>query len=199
VGGPKDVTVYLLDRMLAPHGLQRNDYDMVFAGGTPDRLRALQSGAVQAAILTQPFEYLARREGYPMLIDSPDYVPSLPFSSFAAMRGWLANEGNRQRVTRFLAATLRGAREMCDPAQKDAMIRILAERTQLSEEDARQTYDLLIEQRHSLKCDLGLTPEEVQKVIDYIVEMGDLPAPGPDPRRFVDTSYLEQAAARLRQ
>src|SRR5437773_994614 len=91
VGGPKDVTVYLLDRMFAPNGLHRGDYDMVYAGGTPERLRALESGAVQAAILIQPFEFAARREGFPLLIDTFDYVKNLPFSSFAVSRGWLAN------------------------------------------------------------------------------------------------------------
>jgi NitT/TauT family transport system substrate-binding protein len=197
VGGPKDVTVYLLDRMLAPHGLQRGDYDMVYAGGTPERLRALESGAVQAAILTQPFEFAARREGFPFLIDTYDYVKNLPFSSFAVARGWLETAANRERAVRFLAAVYRGSQDVCDPARKEAMIRVLADKTRLSEEDARQTYDLLIERAHAIKCDLSLTPDELQKVIDYIVEMGDLPAPGPDPRRVIDGSPREEGIARL--
>ncbi|HEY7064219.1 MAG TPA: ABC transporter substrate-binding protein [Chloroflexota bacterium] len=197
VGGPKDVTVYLLDRMFLPHGLQRGDYDMVYAGGTPERLRALESGAVQAAILIQPFEFAARREGYPLLIDTFDYVKNLPFSSFAVSRAWLANDANRQRTVRFLAAVYRGSQDACDPAQKEAMIQVLADKTQLSADDARQTYDLLVDRTHSLKCDLSLTADELQKVIDYIVEMGDLPAPGPDPTRMVDGTYRDQAIARL--
>jgi ABC-type nitrate/sulfonate/bicarbonate transport system substrate-binding protein len=199
VGGPKDVTVYLLDRMLEPHGLRRGDYDLVYAGGTPERLRALESGAVQAAILIQPAEFAARRQGFPLLIDTYDYVKNLPFSSYAVSRGWLANAANRERAIRFLAAVYRGSQDVCDPAQKEAMIRILADKTQLSEDDARQTYALLLERTRSIKCDLSMTPDELQKVIDYIVEMGDLPAPGPDPARVVDGGPREEGIARLRR
>jgi hypothetical protein len=199
VGGPKDVTVYLMDRMMAPFGIQKTDYDMVYAGGTPDRLRALQSGAVQAAILLQPFEFVARREGYTYLADTYDTVRNLPFSSFAVVRSWLGNEGNRERTIRFLVALYRGGQEVCDPSQKEAMIRILADKTGLSDEDARDTYALLVEEKRSVKCDLSLSADELQQVINYIVEMGDLPAPGPDPRRIVDPTYLEQAVARLRR
>ena len=79
------------------------------------------------------------------------------------------------------------------------MIRVLADKTQLSEDDARQSYDLLIERTHSIKCDLTMTPDELQKVVDYIVEMGDLAAPGPDPRRVIDPTPREEGLARLRR
>jgi ABC-type nitrate/sulfonate/bicarbonate transport system substrate-binding protein len=199
VGGPKDVTVYLLNRMVGPHGMSATDFDLVYAGGTPDRLRALQSGAVQAAILLQPFEFAARREGYTYIVDTYDTVRNLPFSSFAVARSWLNDQGNRERMIRLLAAIYRGGQELCDPTQKEAMIRILAEKTGLSDEDARDTYALLLEEKRSMKCDSSLTAEELQQVINYIVEMGDLPAPGPDPRRIVDGSLLEQAVARTRR
>lgn len=82
-------------------------------------------------------------------------------------------------------------------APAPAMIRVLADKTQLSDEDSRQTYALLVERTRSIKCDLSLTPDELQKVVDYIVEMGDLPAPGPDPRRIIDATLREQGVARL--
>jgi NitT/TauT family transport system substrate-binding protein len=199
VGGPKDVTVYLLERMLVPNGLQRTDYEMVYAGGTPDRLRALQSGGVDAAILYQPFEFVARDQGYPLILDTAEYVKNLPFSTFTVTRAWLGDQNRRERAIRFLMAVYRGAQEMCDPSQKEAIIRILTDKTGLSEDHSRKTYELLIEEKHSMKCDLSLTADELQQVNDYIVAMGDLTAPGPDPRRLIDTSYLDQAVARLRR
>jgi ABC-type nitrate/sulfonate/bicarbonate transport system substrate-binding protein len=199
VGGPKDITRYIVDRMLAPNGLRDGDYSLAYAGGTPDRLRALQSGAVQAAILNQPSEFVARREGFPLLVDSYDYVRSLPFGAHSVARAWLGDEGNRQRVVRFLAAAYRGAQDVCDPAQKEAMIRILAQRTDLTDDDARETYALLVEEKRSLNCALRVTPEALQVYVDYIVAMGDLDPPGPDLRRIADPSYLDQATARLRR
>ena len=185
--------------MLTPNGLRVGDYDLVYAGGTPDRLRALESGAVQGAMLTQPFEFAARRSGYPLLLDSTQYVTSLPFSAFAVTRTWLGNAINRAKAVRWLAAVYRGSQGLCDPSQKEAMIRILADETKLTDEDARLTYGLLLEDKHSVKCDLNLRPEELQQVIDYIVEMGDMAPPLPDPHRIADSSYLDQAIASLRR
>src|SRR4051794_9389646 len=92
VGGPKDITRYIVDRMLAPNGLRDGDYSLAYAGGTPDRMRALQSGAVQAAILNQPSEFVARREGFPLLVDSYDYLRTLPFGAHSVARAWLGDE-----------------------------------------------------------------------------------------------------------
>jgi ABC-type nitrate/sulfonate/bicarbonate transport system substrate-binding protein len=199
VGGPKDITRYIVDRMLAPNGLRDGDYSLAYAGGTPDRLRALQSGAVQAAILNQPSEFVARREGFPLLVDSYDYIRSLPFGAHSVARAWLGEEVNRQRVVRFLAAAYRGAQDVCDPTQKEAMIRILANRTELTDDDARETYALLVEAKRSANCELRVAPEALQVYVDYIVAMGDLDPPGPDVRRIADPSYLDQATARLRR
>ena len=197
VGGPKDVTVYLLDRMFEPHGLYRGDYDLIYAGGTPERLRALESGAVQAAILIQPFEFAARRAGlsaahrHLRLREEPTLL--------VVCRGpLLAGPGGESRACRPLPGRGLPRRPgRLRPAQKEAMIRILADKTQLSDDDARQTYALLLERTQSIKCDLSLTADELQKVVDYIVEMGDFSPPGPDPRRMVDPSYREQALGRL--
>jgi len=199
MGGPKDVTLYIFDRMVAPYGLRRGDFDYVYAGGTPDRYRALQSGAVAATLLYQPYDFVAQKEGYPLLLDSYDVIKDLVFSSFTVSRPWLANEGNRGRLVRWLGAAYRGAQAVCDPAQKDDMIRILADKTRLSEEDARLSYDLIITDTHSMKCDLRVTTQEFQRVLDYIVEMGDMTPPLPDLQRIVDTSYLEQAIARAQR
>jgi ABC-type nitrate/sulfonate/bicarbonate transport system substrate-binding protein len=195
-GGPKDITLYFLDRMLTPNGLRREDYSLVYAGGTPDRLRALQSGAVDAAILSQPSEFVARREGYSLVMDTYEYVRTLPFATLSTTRAWLEQADHRQRAVRFLAAVYRGAQDVCDPAQKEAMIRVLAEGSGLSDEDARLTYALLLEEKRSVKCDLRVTADDLQHVVDYLTAMGDMEPPGPDLRRIADPSYLEQATAR---
>ena len=198
MGGPKDVTLYIFDRMVAPHGLRRTDFDYVYAGSTPDRYRALQSGAVAATLLYQPYDFVAQREGYPLLLDSYDVIKDLVFSSFTVSRPWVENAANRARLVRWLSALYRGSQAVCDPAQKEDMVRILAEKTKLSEEDARASYDLIVTETHSYNCDLRVTPEAFQKIIDYIVEMGDMAPPLPDTRRVVDMSYLDEAAARVR-
>src|SRR6266516_6496066 len=64
IGGPKDITRIYLERMAAPNGLKAGDYDTVFAGATSARFSALQSGAVDAAILLPPFNFYAESAGF---------------------------------------------------------------------------------------------------------------------------------------
>ena len=75
IGGAKDVTRIFTERMLAPNGLKSGDYDYVFAGATSARFSALQSGAVDAAILTVPFNFYAESAGYTNLGFTFDYIP----------------------------------------------------------------------------------------------------------------------------
>src|SRR5262245_20636066 len=63
IGGPKDITRIYLERMAGPNGLKPSDYDTVFAGATTARFSALQSGAVDAAILLPPFNFYAESAG----------------------------------------------------------------------------------------------------------------------------------------
>ena len=63
IGGPKDVTRIYLNRMLEPNGLKDSDVDLVYAGASSARLSSLESGAVDAAILTAPFNFYGASAG----------------------------------------------------------------------------------------------------------------------------------------
>jgi NitT/TauT family transport system substrate-binding protein len=63
IGGPKDVTRIYLNRMLEPSGLKDSDVDLVYAGASSARLSSLESGAVDAAILTAPFNFYGASAG----------------------------------------------------------------------------------------------------------------------------------------
>src|SRR5580704_13884857 len=64
LGGAKDITRIYVERMLAPSGIRPGDFDMVFAGATAARAAALQSGAVDAAILLPPSNFQAVANGF---------------------------------------------------------------------------------------------------------------------------------------
>ena len=80
VGGAKDITRIFVERMLAPNGVKPGEFDMVFAGATSARFSALQSGAVDAAILTPPFNFHAETAGFTNLGHTIDYVKDMPFA-----------------------------------------------------------------------------------------------------------------------
>src|SRR5437763_1322429 len=88
IGGPKDITRIYLERMAIPNGVKPGDYDTVFAGATSARFSALQSGAVDAAILLPPFNFYAESAGFTNLGNTVDYAPELPFAGAVVARAW---------------------------------------------------------------------------------------------------------------
>src|SRR5690349_1718096 len=73
VGGAKDITRIFVERMLEPNGVKPGEFDMTFAGATSARFAALQAGAVDAAILTPPFNFHAQTAGFNNLGNAVEY------------------------------------------------------------------------------------------------------------------------------
>src|SRR5262249_60914517 len=102
LGGPKDITRIYVERMLAPSGVKPGEFDMVFAGATTARAAALQSGAVDAAVLLPPSSFQAVADGFNELGLTVDFAPELPFSGTVVSVPW-AN-GHQAGVARPLDA-----------------------------------------------------------------------------------------------
>ncbi len=64
VGGPKDTTVFFFREMARPNGLKDSDYDFQYAGSSGSRYAALKAGAVDAALITDPFDFQAEQDGF---------------------------------------------------------------------------------------------------------------------------------------
>ena len=99
IGGPKDVTRIYLNRMLEPNGLKDSDVDLVYAGASSARLSALESGAVDAAILTAPFNFYGASAGLSIIGRTADYITDLPQNGTVVNRNWAA--GHMSPLTRF--------------------------------------------------------------------------------------------------
>ena len=76
VGGLTDVTLYFLRVMARKNGLADQDYDLLYGGGTPNRFAQLVSGAVAAAMLTNPVDFSALEQGFVDLGSVPQYLPN---------------------------------------------------------------------------------------------------------------------------
>src|SRR5205823_13273124 len=87
LGGPKDITRIYVERMLEPNGVKPGEFDMVFAGATSARFAALQAGAVDAAILTPPFNFHAQSAGFTYLGNAVDFT-DMPFAGIAVNTNW---------------------------------------------------------------------------------------------------------------
>jgi NitT/TauT family transport system substrate-binding protein len=139
IGGAKDITRIFLERMTAPHGVKPGEYDLVFAGATAARFAALQSGAVDAAILTAPFNFRAEAAGFANLGLTVDYVKDFPFTGYAVNADW--GRKNKAKLVDFLSAVARSIDWLHEPANRKEAVDILVAASGVERGDIELTYD----------------------------------------------------------
>jgi NitT/TauT family transport system substrate-binding protein len=173
VGGAKDITRIFTERMLAPHGLKPGDYDFVFAGATSARFAALQSGAVDAALLTMPFNFLAVTAGYTNLGATLDVLPDMPFAGIAVNRPWA--EAHIDVLKRFLEAYTKAVAWFDDPNNREAAVAIQMDTSKIPQDDVEKAYAFLHD--NNLFEPTGeISKRKVGSVLDTLRELGDLAA-----------------------
>ncbi len=173
VGGAKDITRIFTERMLAPHGLKPGDYDFVFAGATSARFAALQSGAVDAALLTMPFNFLAMTAGYANLGATFDVLPDMPFAGIAVNRPWA--EAHIDVLKRFLDAYTKAVAWFNDPNNREAAVAIQMDTSKIQQDDVEKAYAFLHD-KNLFEPTGEISKRKVGSVVDTLRELGDLPA-----------------------
>src|ERR1700692_4432139 len=173
IGGAKDITRIFTERMLEPHGLKSGDYDYVFAGATSARFAALKSGAVDAALLTMPFNFFAESAGYTNLGFTFDYLPDMPFAGMAVNRDWAAANGDV--LKRFLDCYNQGVARLDDPANHDAAGNPQMEVSRIARDDVEKAYAFLHD-KDLFEPTGRVSRRKVGSVIDALHDLGDLPA-----------------------
>jgi NitT/TauT family transport system substrate-binding protein len=173
IGGPKDITRIFTERMFEPHGLHSGDYDYVFAGATSARFSALQSGAVDAALLTVPFNFYAESAGFTNLGFTFDYLPDMPFAGMAVNRTWA--EANTDVLKRFLAAYTKGVAWFDDVKNREAAVQIQVDTSKIARDDVEKAYAFLHD-KNLFEPTGMVSKRKVGNVIDALRNLGDLPA-----------------------
>ena len=174
LGGPKDITKIYVERMLAPHGVQPGEFDMVFAGATSARASALQAGAVDAAILLPPFNFHAVDAGFNELGLTVDYAPELPFSGTTVNRNWA--EKNKDVLQRILAAHLKSVSWFYDPKNRDEAVAMMAEASKIKTEDVEKSYDFFIKGKF-FEPTGTISRAKLNALVAAMQQLNDLPAP----------------------
>jgi ABC-type nitrate/sulfonate/bicarbonate transport system substrate-binding protein len=173
IGGAKDITRIFTERMLEPHGLKSGDYDYVFAGATSARFSALKSGAVDAALLTMPFNFYAETEGFTNLGFTLDYLPDMPFAGMAVNREWAA--AHADALQRFLAAYNKGVAWFDDPNNHAEAVKLQMEISKIGQDDVEKAYAFLHD-KNLFEPTGKVSKRKVGNVIDALRALGDLPA-----------------------
>jgi NitT/TauT family transport system substrate-binding protein len=172
IGGPKDVTHIYLNRMLEPNGLKDSDVDLVFAGASAARLTALESGAVDAAILTSPYNFNAAADGFPIIGRTADYITDLPQGGTTVNRNWAA--GHVDTIRRFLVAFQQGVDWFRDRRNRDEAINILVTTGKLKSEEVAKSYDFF-RNGDFFEPTGTVSRAKLRKVVDTLQSLGDLP------------------------
>ena len=182
IGGPKDVTRIYLDRMLVPNGLKDSDVDLVYAGASSARLSALESGAVDAAILTAPFNFYGASSGLRVIGRTADYITDLPQNGTVVNRNWAS--GHMSTVTRFIAAFNKGVDWFRDDRNRDEAINVLVTAGKLKPEEVAKSYDFF-RKGEFFEPTGNVSKAKIRAVTGVLQSLGDLPS-----HIDVDTLFL---------
>ena len=190
VGGLTDVTLYFLRVMARKNGLADQDYDLLYGGGTPNRFAQLASGAVTAAILTNPVDFSALEQGFVDLGSVPQYLPNWAQNNILVDTRWA--QQNRAAVLAFLRAHIKATKFIYEGANRDEVIAILAKHTKSAPQVAAATYDLYMRQQ-VIAREAQLFEDGIKANFDALVALGDLAA-APPLDGFVDRTFLAEAS-----
>jgi ABC-type nitrate/sulfonate/bicarbonate transport system substrate-binding protein len=189
--GPSGTSAGLTRKLAASLGLGPADYQLLSVGGSPERYAALLSGQVGAALLSQPFDLQAIRQGFQPLARSSDVVPDLAFTMFVTTRPWL--QTHREVAVRFLRAVIRANGWLYDPANRAAAEDILVRATGVDPELAADVYTLYLQKVKVYRPDAAPLPRHLQGSIDMLLELGTIAPPAPRPDQYLDLEPLREA------
>lgn len=194
LAGTKDITYIYWRVITQKHGLNLGDFDYLYSGATNNRFAALVSGAVDATLLLQPFDFMAISQGFPVIAVQRDYTPNSPFTVFAANADW-ANK-NRDATVAFLKTTLAATAWLYDPANRKEAVEILTKETGAKPEDSDNTYDFYIKELKAYRADGVMTDEAMKDILMSLVAIEDLKEPLPPYSKYYDDSFLKAAHGR---
>jgi ABC-type nitrate/sulfonate/bicarbonate transport system substrate-binding protein len=181
LGGAKDITRIYVERMLAPSGIRPGDFDMVFAGATAARAAALQSGAVDAAILLPPSNFQAVANGFNELGLTADFAPELPFSGTVVSVPW-AN-GHKAILQRLLDAHAKAVAWFEDDRNRQDAVAMMVKASGLKDDEVEKAYDFYRKGKF-FEPTGRVSIARLKALMAALESLGDLP-PGMDVNRLL--------------
>lgn len=128
--------------MLSRHGLNSPaDYQLCVIGLHPARWKALQDGAIDAAVL--PLNFVGADAGYTNLGEVSDYIPDIVFTAIVGDRRWKTKR--REEFTSLLDALREATELLYDPSNDPIARRIVMEVAQTDEHYGQRALDYLRE------------------------------------------------------
>jgi ABC-type nitrate/sulfonate/bicarbonate transport system substrate-binding protein len=187
-----------LKKILLLNGLKEGaDYKLNPIGGTGQRLRGMKENKdYKAAILNLPFALDAKAAGLKSMGRVTDMIGPYQANGAFVLRRW--GQAHRDALERYIAGLIEGTRWATSPANKDAAVKILAERLKVGTDTAAQTWQLMTDPKFGIAKDARFDMEGFKNVLALRAEIeGSWGGRAPPPDRYLDLSYYEGAQKRL--
>jgi ABC-type nitrate/sulfonate/bicarbonate transport system substrate-binding protein len=188
-------TGLILRHVLKAKGLEYpRDYKLLVIGGTPQLFTALTSNQIAAAPLALPYNFAAEELGYHPIGSFMDVFPNYQLTVLAGSRSWA--EKNRRLMIRFLKGWVRAIRWLQDneaPAT-EYMIKEFG----FKPAHGKKAWQYYAGQK-AWDYDGHVNMEGMNAVIQLAAEQSQAKGPLPNPVRYVDESYLNEALKELRE
>lgn len=192
IGGstPGGTATLMADAALRHLGFQAGR-DVTIVPLRENRLAALESAAVDAALLGVPENILAVDRGYNELLFVGDIV-NFPQNAIGASARRIQEQPDE--VYGMVRAALRGLYFVLEPRNRDEVINIVMKQWKLT--DRRIATEMLRQFSRGMARDLMARPEGMQLMIDLVREDSKVTQPFTVPQ-IVDYSFLEKARREL--
>ncbi len=177
------------------HGLKREDLNIRVIEGTSARFQCLVNDDCEAAPLGQPQDFFAQRQGFRLLGVTNDAVPEFAYTVTAARRGWAAS--HEETLVRYVSAMRDAFGFIRAPENRDALVQLMKEWWNASEESSFATLDLFFKpEKNVLPMHGEINMKGVTQVIEFLRLGGVITGVTPSAQDFVDLRYLEKAMSR---
>jgi len=189
---PSTGYAFILFDLLKRNGLRLNvDYTIAPAGGTLARWQGMREGKSAGALLTSPFDLIAKSEGFNVLQYAKDVYGHYEESVGATRRAWAW--GNEKKLIAYIKAYVTAVEWLRDPANKDEAISILRKAfPQLTPAIAAGAYTNFVGPGGiAAKAELDIAG--IRKVLELRSEYGRGQKTLMDPSRYYDLRYYEMA------
>jgi NitT/TauT family transport system substrate-binding protein len=182
IGGTNHISTRLT---LKQFGIDpEKDVKLIAIGDEKLMYDAFKIGRTEAVVLAPPYSIQLKREGFPILANTAQYV-TIPFSGLGTTLDRIKN--NRAQIKKLLKGEVEGLRYLRDnPA---GTVEVIRKRFSMDDKTARESYDVVVDAfsrdgRVPLDgVDILLQIEKDQKLIPATVT----------PQMVVDSSLVEEA------
>src|SRR5207244_6336741 len=131
---------------------------------TSQGLRRLKENQNHKAVMLKlPFSLDAKAAGLKSMGRATDLIGPYQANGTFVLRKWGA--ANRDALERYIAGLIEGTRWAVSPANKDAAVRILAERLKVSTENAAQTWQLMTDPKFGIAREPRFDMEGLRNVL----------------------------------